>query len=473
MAGPITWRNVGNDTNHLAAAQIIDMSRRTLSGALDSVGGVINKTEQINNNNIAALDEAAKQAYLDQVAGARTTGQMTTLQSSGALDNALAQLSTAARAEVRGAGEARASALYSRERGMVLDGRNDQTYQDSREDRTYTVNRRGITDSRADTRWGWDQGDRTYLETVTRPSTEATNRRQAQLGELTLTEAQRAAAEAERQRGLDRVVTDLSNNRQSSLQGMREGVDSGLTDFSGKLPRNTDGTLALDRFTDADRAAANAHLQKKELPTLDDLRSSDTAARANVIARLREAGATPADLARLDPSITAGVTTIPVGPIGREAAAIDRNQRIQEFNTKMDGALYAPMTTPGAVKEAYDAGIKAVDSRIPAGWERDNWRQAILEMTRSGGIVAKGKDGKPIVDADGQPIRVVPGATAIEQIVIGADRGSIGWGAGDINKAIKKWVEDGANQIGAGKAVKNQLLLPIQNINQEKPVPKK
>lgn len=485
MAQPITWRNV-NGPSPAEASRPLELARQTLVGSLDAVGGILANQERVQNRNMLALDEAAKQSYLDQLAGAKTPEELAALQASGALDAARQGLSVQARAAIRGADEARNTALRQ---GVTA----ANTFNDSERDRTEAPIRDQIASltaagdhagakalldrhnlrNEAALYTGVTAGERAKVVQGREDATYAHGVKARDISletsELNLRETKRAADEAARQRGLDAMATSYTEAYQGSTGAMREAVDSALAQMDGaeSLPRSDDGRLAFNRIPAEQRKVVNQYLKAYGAPSLEEAESNDTEAKAQAVASLRKAGATPADLARLDAGLTAGLSTTPVAPIGREAANIDRNQRIREANAAANSLQYVPMSMPGAVKGTMDAMFAAVDARIPKGWENENWKEELVKLTKEG-IIAKDADGKPIKDAEGQPIRVLPGPEAITQI-INTRRDFIGWGAADLRKSIKQWRDDPQTSIAAGKAIEDQLLNRFRQVDIPKP----
>jgi len=115
MGTPITWRNVSSDTP-AAVPALLQGAGNSINNSFDIFGGLIANREQVNANNVKALDEAAKQNYLDQVAGLKTPEAVKAAEAS--LTAARAGLSPQAQAAVRGADEAR---LASVRQGITAD----------------------------------------------------------------------------------------------------------------------------------------------------------------------------------------------------------------------------------------------------------------------------------------------------------------------------------------------------------------
>lgn len=122
MAAPITWRNVDGGPNPAAAAIPLAYSQQSINGAFDAFNNILKQRASIDQANAAATGEAAKQAFLDQLAAAKTPEQLAAMQPQ--LDAARQSLTAAGQAAVRGADEARLTSL--RQQATAAQAYNDQ-----------------------------------------------------------------------------------------------------------------------------------------------------------------------------------------------------------------------------------------------------------------------------------------------------------------------------------------------------------
>lgn len=508
MSSPITWRNVGSDTNPAAISSVFDAATRNFSGGLGALGGILKDTQAVQDNNVKAIDEAAKQAYLDQLQGIKTVDGLE--QARPSLEQARASLSVAARAATRGADEARTTAL----RTNLTAG---QTFGDQQTDRTdlaaqeqikaltakgdlvgakalldastfrkgaadlysgiHTTDRARLGETRADTLYG--QGQETYQHGLTmRPLADEATRNSAELGRLNLTEAKYNDTERTRVRGIDDLATQTIRDAQATQGAARQQVDAGLVGYRGyknkdgtliPLGRNNDGSLITLGMPEEEKDAIRAHLKTTNGASLEPLLGGDTANVAAARASILAAGAKPSDMSRLDPILNSSLSTVPVAPTGKEAAIIDRNQRIRDVTAKMNSAQFTPMTTPGAIGTTLDTAKTIIDQIHPVGsYRNQNWSEAIANMKGIEAIDPTTK--KPVMGADGKtPIRVLPGPEAIKKMLRGIDNSYFGFGNGDIKAAIKAWENAPENATGAAAAINDQLLNQIRGIDIEKP----
>lgn len=128
MAGPITWRNV-EAANTAPALRAMEGASSSVNSSFDIFNKLIQQRQAIDQNNVMAVDEAGKQAYLDTLQGAATPEQVEALR--GNLEAQRAGLSATARAAIRGAADARLTGV----RQQVVAGQQYQDSEDARRDR--------------------------------------------------------------------------------------------------------------------------------------------------------------------------------------------------------------------------------------------------------------------------------------------------------------------------------------------------
>lgn len=113
---PITWKNVNGNTGHRDAAAILDGAGRSLNKGLDSLGGILNEAQTIQEDNYQNERSNNTQAYLDKLASFGDVGELQAAQSDGSLDTFLAGLgNNIDKNQVRGAADTRLNALRSAE----------------------------------------------------------------------------------------------------------------------------------------------------------------------------------------------------------------------------------------------------------------------------------------------------------------------------------------------------------------------
>jgi hypothetical protein len=111
MAAPITWQNVSEPSGARGAAPILQGAVQGVNGAFDIFSKLIQQRQSLDQANAAAIDDANKQVYLDRLASAKTPEAVAALEASGELQTLQQRLTAASRGAVRGADEARITAV--------------------------------------------------------------------------------------------------------------------------------------------------------------------------------------------------------------------------------------------------------------------------------------------------------------------------------------------------------------------------
>ena len=504
MGQPITWRNVTGPGN-AEAAGILEQSRRSINGAFDTFGGMVANAENFQANNVRRIDEEAKQGYLNQLGSVKSVGELQALQESGALDASFAGLKPQQQGEVRAAAEARKTSLMqadevnsgflargvARTEAPVIAGIQTM-YQNGNIDGARTaVNSSNLTNKGAVLAeidaFANRSKDRKFVEDQ-RPFQQAALVRAGTSGDMALTEAQRVAAEATRQRGVDSVAnTEIAGyqsralTRQTEAEPLFQAFDAkGLKDSEGfpmRVPRNPDGTVNYGAIGTKLKGQLDMHFADNNSYSVDELAGSDTAARQQVAQSIRAAGGTPTDLARLDPVLAAGLNTTPQALSGNDLTKAERTQRLEDVAVQEAAKQFVPLSDVSGSAIVANTVFAAIDARFGGDtWKAEAWRQATDKFLKTG-IEAKDDKGKPIKGANGEAIKVTPSAETMLRLMAtvntGAVPGFIGgsrWNANDLENTLKSYLEDANVYRSAGEAVKAGLLRNIRGID---PLPQK
>jgi hypothetical protein len=115
MAGPITWRNVTGPS--LAdASRPLEVAQRTISGAFDSFGNVLQRQQDVADRNWDQVKENNTQDFLNKIYSAQGAEGFKALQDSGELDRMLAANGAQIdRAAARSAMDGRLTTLQNRD----------------------------------------------------------------------------------------------------------------------------------------------------------------------------------------------------------------------------------------------------------------------------------------------------------------------------------------------------------------------
>ena len=110
MAGPITWRTV-QGASLADASRPLEVAQRTISGAFDSLGGLVKEQQAINQATIDREDDANVQSFLNRLQAVKSPEEMAALQASGELGTMMSALKPKQQAMVRGADDVRTNSL--------------------------------------------------------------------------------------------------------------------------------------------------------------------------------------------------------------------------------------------------------------------------------------------------------------------------------------------------------------------------
>lgn len=110
MTEPITWRSI-RGPSLAEASRPLEAAQQSITGAFDKFASMLREREAVNQGVLDRDNEAKVQTFLDRLQGAATPEQVAALKASGELDTLRAALKPADLARVRGAEEARTTAL--------------------------------------------------------------------------------------------------------------------------------------------------------------------------------------------------------------------------------------------------------------------------------------------------------------------------------------------------------------------------
>lgn len=131
------------------------------------------------------------------------------------------------------------------ERAQTRAGREDTTWDQSQEDRTHAIDRRGVAESREDTLWQQGQEDRTYQ----------TGRRAIadERADELYQQGQEDRSHAIERRGVDEMRGDTAWNQQQSdrQRMMAQAEQEGLQHLAQALQNGADPNLALKQFNNS------------------------------------------------------------------------------------------------------------------------------------------------------------------------------------------------------------------------------
>lgn len=502
MAAPITWRNIEGPST-AGAMRGLESVGSSINSSFDIFGKLLNQRQSIEDGNVAALDTAAQQAYVDRLAQAKTPEEVAALQASGELDRMRQDMTVAARRGILGADEARLTG--TRQAALA-----STAYNDTQLDRAETPERAEVT--RMLTQGNFD-GATAFVDmsqirdkaplyaAVAKARADAANlartklvqsredttaARNAELAQLQLDEAKRAAAEAGRQRTVgtaaEAEIADFQaralERRQQTDALFRGFEEQGFKDSEGLpmvIPRNPDGTVNFGAIGKGLRGKLEGYLADNNAQTLDEIAGSDTVERRRATEKLRTAGATTADLARLQPTLDVGLNTTPQALTGADLARAERSQRLENAALEDAAKQFVPMSDVSGSAAVANTVFAEIDKRFGGDtWKAEAWRVATDKFLKQG-IEAKDAQGKPIKGADGRPVKVIPSAETLLRMLGTVDTGVVPflgarYNARDLEKTFEDYLKDENVYRAAGQAVNASLVRSVRGID---PLPQK
>lgn len=493
MATPITWRNVDAPSN-MEAMRGFSLAQNSFDGAFANINKVLADRQAMENANYAAGQENAKQNFLDALQAAKTPEELAALQASGQLDPMKTGMNAATRAAVRGSEEARLTSV----RNQVLDANKygDQMADHSEQPVIQDINARiagkdwlgaqGAIDNanvrdkaklqsalsaamRADLTQG--RGDAEYEHKLKmQPYADNAVIRGDESGKLDLAQKKQAADDEQRLRNFETAITKAATDRNTQLTAAKSAISSVIPEAEKTLgitvPRNTDGSINVDRLEKPDKAKLDGFLGGRGLLTTDAIGAGDTQFAASLAANLRSAGARASEIAKLQPIIDAQASSTPTVAIGNDAATIERNARIADLVDQSKLDQFGTVVSAGNDKESYDTAAKVIGERYGKdAWRAETARQAVANFK---GIVVKDKDGKPVIDKEsGLPYYIKPNETEMSKIL---DRASTHWwrpgggGSDSVENALQKWADDPENQKKASQVFNIDMEKRVRNL---------
>ena len=277
-----------------------------------------------------------------------------------------------------------------------------------------------------------------------------------------LAETQRATAEGARQRNLDDTVAGFVGNSQQSAQAITDGIEAGAVSFPGaaSLPRNSAGKIAPEKLVGTPMYGEfNAHLNKLGLPTLDAL-GGDTAAAANLRTVLREAGAKPADMARLEPIVATALSTTAPTSIGREAEDAARTMRGLQAEEVMVNDQFGTVTNQGQSASLMKAGKEVINELTnPMTGGRERYNTGLSKWLGKGGILIKDKTTGKVIE------RVLPSEEQLRRVMGQIQTGWFRNTEADVSDLLDQWAQGTEAQEGAQQVIKIRDRNRIMNID--------
>lgn len=339
MATPITWQNV-QGRSLAEAATPLQYAAQNIGSAFDKLGGVYKDYQAQQQKQIDLADEANVQNLLERLQGAGSVDDVAALRASGELDSLRAALKPKDLAKVRGAEDARVTALM--QQTTAKNTFDDTVAKRAAEPILEQFRLAGLNgDEATQARLlaenpnirGWATAveqdkalERKLVEQARAdrlaPYTEANTIAESKLKGAQLKTAERANNEADEQL---RLETKLAEAREAYLlqQTDRERTLGSLAQNLG-YPVDSGGFARIDDMTEKQLSLLNAEANKNGLPSVENIRGSDTKIADAVLEELtrsKEFSARTLQKNR-EPIRSAFASNNLSSPIGNDAAAI-------------------------------------------------------------------------------------------------------------------------------------------------------
>lgn len=490
MAEPITWRNVtGGGESARAAMYGINAAGAGLNDGFKAFQDVIAKTAAIDSSNQAAQIEGMKQSFLNTLQSAKTPEELAAAQAT--VQSQFAALPVAVQAQVRGAEDARRTAVRSdvnaqqaydlaqrttleapirdEAKKLFLEGKGDAGRKLLAENNL--LNEAGILEegikaeqaavgrTREEVRWG-REGEKFDIELKN-------SKREAELQGFNLNEAREKQSDRAMERELGQQLIQESSNHQA-ITNSTHGIASEEASKLG-LPIGADGRVRLDALTDANKKTLTERMNARGVEGVGFLENSDTAAFTSALDKARQSGRyTPAMLANAEKQGAALFSSSSPARIGNDKETRDRNTANTEAIQAEQRARYGVAATPENLKGYEEVGSKIISQyAAPGSWRYEDYMRQFAKFMSEGGYKAVVKDekGKPVKDKAGkeQTARFLPALEqlplVLRQINTSNGLGPMSLYGNDVTNALEAWAE---NTETPGKVANTQRESEIQ-----------
>jgi len=468
MSTPITWRNVNGPSPAEAMRPLLG-AQQSFNASFDQLGQILNRTEQVGNNNVAVANEVAKQQYLTLLDSAKTPEELAALQQTDQFKSAFVGLNAAAQGQVRTADDARLSALrqqtsqagqYSdeqqsrgeraiRDQIATLTARGDVAGARALADANPTLLNRGaieggiaLTEQQAADRlikqrqFGLQVNQDARAAAAEGRAAGAYPGQQA-LASAQLGEVQAKAAEAAQLRGVDTLIQTQAAEHQNTVSKNTDLISKAALDMGG-IPMK-DGRPNFNAMNSKELENFDDYLKKNNLPTTSTITSQDTAAGSKTIDLIRQQYG-PAGVARATQLVPQAFDTSGIAKIGKDADRATFNSTKYDQEQAELASRYGGISTETNAAKLMKAADSAIETIAKGRGEEGkiaDYRDALTKKLAEGGI--KTKDGR----------RILPSEDALYQIVRSIDSSWRKSATTEFNEAFDRWAQNPDNIKGA------------------------
>lgn len=464
----ITWRNVDRPSPTEAMRPLLG-AQQSFNASLDSLGQILNRTEQVGNNNVAVGNEVAKQQYLTLLDSAKTPEELAALQKTEQFQNAFNTLNAAAQGQVRTADDARLTALRNQAvQGQEYDtGQTAYAQKDARDALAGRV-AMGTATPEEIASAGLQNSAPLYAALRQGQIGEQDRRLKQQQFGLQVNQDQRAAAAEGRNAGLypgqltlqAAQVTDTQNKLAdtANLRGVDALVQADAAAHqkyvseNGSVINNIAKDMGLpmkgdvvnsNALTSAQKSQLNERLTAQGLPLVDDVFGADTKSMGLTLQKVREQFG-PAGVARATQIAPAMYSSSAPAKIGRDADAADYASSKYDQERELLESKYSGIATEGSAAKLLRAAQPMVQALAKQNGDEGkvpDYMKALTKKLQTGGIEVNGR-------------RVLPSEDALFTIIQSIDPSILRSAGGELEDAFDAWTKtnaEGASQLFGSK----------------------
>jgi len=479
----ITWENV-NAPSNADAMRGMESAQRGITLGLDRFGQMISNQEAVESARLGRVKNDNTQAFLDEVGKFRTPAELQAAQASGALDQLRARFGTEIdRTAARGAYDARNESLMAQtlagnkfDQTLRMQGITNPAELQAAKDsaalapltaannmdvaRNRSINlpaeqalvvaensgkleRAPLNNSNALREAKFKQEMAPQLEALTRGET---------------TEKGKVLKDTELSRQVDADVAEFTANHASTTGAMRDSINAFGAKYSNDLvPKNKDGTIAINQMKAPLIANFNKELAKAGLPPLESTESGDTAALNTMLSSLKSKYPA-AQVARVAASLPFGLGTAPQAAIGNDLAIQENNARMQAALDKDLENRFGTVANPGNQGELLKVGLESINGITENANKREDFKRELAAFIDKGGIKITGKEG--------EVSRILPSPDQLQTLINSINQGYLSSSESEINSVLERWVENSETKKGAAQLLENEIRKQTRKSNE-------
>ena len=489
MAGPITWQNIPLPSS-AGIAQGAYYAQRGINEGFDSLTNALSKFESGEQAIFKRQDADATDAMKAKILGARTVEEFDALRASGALaqttaanggrvdmgainslvdgrsgvlqkravdeigfNNAMLDereapidrqiQARAANGDFAGARELAAQNPNLRSIATLLQGVNTaENAETVRAQSAIDYGRKLLTQSQTDQ----DRERTLRLQKQNDPIDLAARQATAEKTGLEIAALKRTAGDEKELREALKLAGDGAAGRTAVFENAKKYMNLSADALGPKVvPRNQDGSVALDRMDDQQRLQLSEHMRGVHNMSLQDVLAGDAAKADDTRTRLRTAGYSPVTIAKVEQTLPTMFDNTSQGPLGIDAAAQATRQEYRDAAIKTMERTYGAMVIGESTKPLDDVvseeisrlreSAKNSKSSFYGVAESDirNIETVAARFLRTQGIKVKGTDGRET--------RILPSPDQLRNLIRSMNPAQFWFTEGNVEDTFRQWTD--------------------------------